>query len=139
MARRDSRVLEIERTTSTGHRLSHYDGVCGNIHGHNMRWEVRVDVDFDPDDDAAMQLDLKDISDVIDVADHSLLLNEKDPLLDHDVPLGDRVVTFDSDPTCEKVSQWMADRILETSPHIQYVELTLYETEKYAVRTEAHE
>lgn len=128
------RTLKIERTTSTAHRLHHYDGVCGNIHGHNFKWEVKVMVRMGNTGDDNMVIDLKDISNEIDKVDHACLLNADDPLAQSD-NVG-RLVLFDSDPTCEKVSKWMADKILDLHEDIRMVKINLYETEKYGVQAD---
>lgn len=159
-----TRTLHVERSTSTAHRLSHYDGVCGNIHGHNMVWEAEVEVSMDGADNDNMPLDLKTVSSLIDEVDHALLLNVDDELLDavmvdggivtdgdtlsdlrqmgqdgiyvreaYIEPLGE-VYLFWGDPTCEQMSQWMANRIQQIDAVVD-VELTVYETDKYGIET----
>jgi len=155
-----TRTLDVERSTSTAHRLSEYDGVCGCVHGHNIHWEVSVDVDMSDTGTDNMPLDLKDVSDLIDDVDHAIILSRDDQLLrfiyehedgyDHaeldewngDGPLmwsediahlGETYI-FDSDPTCEVLSQWMADRIRALDP-VTGVEITVYETDKYGIST----
>lgn len=147
-----SRTLTVERSTSTGHRLNEYDGVCGNIHGHNIRWEVTVGISMDGTGSDNMPLDLKDISSVIDDVDHALVLSEDDPLLDtlpgnvppvqdethvevNAVPLG-KVFIFDGDPTCEVMAKWMANRIADLDP-VTVADVTAYETEKYGINARA--
>lgn len=129
--------LTIERTTSTGHRLTNYTGACHNIHGHNMRWTVDATIGMSETGDTNMPVDFKDISDVIDRVDHALVLNEDDPLLGTDAAdeLG-KIVTIEGDPTCEALAEWMARNIYRASGQIHGVDLTLQETEKYAVSTE---
>lgn len=129
----DTRTLTVERSTSTAHRLLHYDGVCGNLHGHNFGWDVRVHLTGMTEvGEDNMPLDLKDISDQIDEVDHATLLNEDDPLMENPAALGD-VLTFDSDPTCELVAEWMAKQIYGLSGHIQSVRIQCSETDKYTV------
>ena len=129
--------LTIERTTSTGHRLSHYEGACHNIHGHNLRWTVNVTVDMAEAGSENMAVDLKDISETIDTFDHALVLNGNDTLVHRrDVECLGEIVTTDGDPTCEYLADWMAQRIYELDDSIQSVDLELAETEKYAVSTE---
>lgn len=143
-----TRRLHIERSTSTAHRLVHYDGICGDVHGHNMHWEVEARVDMAESDGDNMPLDLKDVSGLIDEVDHTTLLNEDDPLV-HDrtqegIQVTDakasvrkllgEVIWFDGDPTCEVVVKWMAKRIHQLDSVIG-VRLTLYETDKYGVET----
>lgn len=115
----------------------HYDGACGNVHGHNMDWEVTVGVMMDEEDDSNMPVDLKEISDCIDQVDHACLLNENDVLENafpdgSETALGD-VITFEGDPTCEVMSEWMARQISHLSDAILYVDLVVYETDKYGV------
>lgn len=144
----DTRELHVERSTSTAHRLTHYDGVCGNVHGHNLEWEAELTVRFDPEDEAAMPLDLKVVADVIDITDHATLLYENDPLVQNQTTrdsleareyvedLLGSVIWFSYDPTCEVVVEWMADRLLGLSDVIA-VAITLNETDKYGVATSA--
>lgn len=138
-----NRTLSVERSTSTAHRLTHYDGVCGNIHGHNFKWELEVEVSMAGSGDGNMPLDLKEIAEKIDAVDHAILLNKHDPLLvnlreDDEAFASDalgEVYTFDGDPTCEVVAEWMAERICSLEP-VTSVEVSLNETEKYGVETE---
>lgn len=139
----NTRTLHVERSTSTAHRLTHYDGVCGNIHGHNMHWEVHATVSMENAGDDNMPVDLKMIADLIDEVDHACLLNEGDRLTEsfHDdepIPadlFGD-VILFEGDPTCEVMAQWMAERILRSSTEIKKVELEVAETDKYSISVE---
>lgn len=146
------RTLTVERSVAMGHRLSRYDGLCGNVHGHNVRFDVRVRVEMGEDDKSNMPLDLKDISGVVDQLDHVLVLANDDQMLDIDPSLEDRegdgspedypyvydsevygrVFVFDGDPTCEVISQYVADEIVELNG-VYYVDVTAYETDKYSV------
>lgn len=135
----DSRTLDVQRSTSTAHRLVNYDGVCGNIHGHNMKWDVRVEVDMSDTGDNNMPLDLKAVADIIDEVDHAIVLSSDDPLAeieDIEELLGD-VIWFDGDPTCEVLSQWMADRIANANESVLWVSVDVAETDKYSVSTDA--
>ncbi len=138
----DTRTLTVERSTSTAHRLTHYDGACSNVHGHNMDWELEVEVSMEGVGDDNMPLDFKDLSDLIDETDHAILLNEDDPLLEDQAQrnlaegaLGD-VMVFESDPTCELISQWMAKRIVKKIESVLWVQVTIYETDKYGMTAE---
>jgi 6-pyruvoyl-tetrahydropterin synthase len=146
----DERVLTVEQSTSTAHRLFEYDGACGSVHGHNLRWELAAVVsmmDPDPSTDPdgatrAMPVDLKDLRDTLDAVDHAVLLFEDDPLADvlasGDIEgqAAERVHTFETDPTCETLVWWMARRLVYEHDAVQGVRLTLYETSKYAVTAE---
>jgi 6-pyruvoyl-tetrahydropterin synthase len=114
-----------------------------------MEWDVSLRIDMEESGEDNMPVDLKAVSDTIDQVDHALLLNEDDPIVDeflewlpHDSKknaknvaesaLGD-VIWFDSDPTCELVSKWMAKQIYELSDAIGDVHVSVSETEKYAI------
>jgi 6-pyruvoyltetrahydropterin/6-carboxytetrahydropterin synthase len=136
------RTLEVEgHTTSTAHRLMHYEGACANIHGHNIEWDCTLTVEV-PDDETQMAEDFKHISDVFDKYDHALLLNENDPLLDAlqkadeeslvDEVLGDYYL-FEGDPTTELVSGVVADELVDSFENVHRAEVTMKETSKYAM------
>lgn len=129
----NSRILEVERTTSTAHRLLHYEGACGNVHGHNMRWEVEVGVAMEKDDESNMPLDLKDISETIDTFDHALVLNANDPLTQYADVLGDVIEVEDGDPTCERMVEVVGDMLVELDC-VEWVDVTCSETDKYSIR-----
>lgn len=130
------RTLRVRgHTTSTAHRLMHYDGACNNVHGHNMEWNVTLTV-IVPDEEHQMALDFKDVSDVLDEYDHAIVLNEDDPLVTapdgvRDL-LGD-VITVEGDPTCENISQHVADRYLEEFENVLASDVEMAETGKYAM------
>lgn len=145
----DTRTLEVERSTATAHRLLEYDGVCGNVHGHNMEWEVELAVSMEGVGTDNMPLDFKDVSEILDQYDHATALNVKDSLVDdirndEDLPIGEplahdvlgEVVLFQSDPTCELISQFVADQFV-TLDNVVEAEVTLYETSKYGMTARA--
>jgi 6-pyruvoyl-tetrahydropterin synthase len=96
-----------------------------------------------------MPLDLKDISEAIDETDHAILLSKEEQniverLLEQgfDAPellledlFGD-VIWFENDPTCENISQWMARKLYHIDDAVEYVTLTVAETDKYDVSTD---
>lgn len=129
----ETRLLTVEQTTSTAHRLYHYDGACNNIHGHNFRWKIEAAIDMrDADGDTGMVVDLKDLKDVVDAVDHAVILNAEDPLADTLSEEGQTVYTLPEDPTCENVVAWMIECFVEELP-ITGITLTLEETDKYGV------
>jgi len=130
----NQRTVTVERSTSTAHRLRHYDGACGNVHGHNIRWELTLTVNMETTGDDNMPLDFKRVSDLIDETDHAILLNENDPLTASD-HLG-AVIEFDGDPTTEHVAQWMADQLVSLAV-VTAAEVTMYETDKYGMTATA--
>lgn len=136
----DTRTLTVERSTSTAHRLTHYEGVCANVHGHNMKWDLELVVSMEDTGEENMPLDFKDVSDRIDEYDHAILLNNDDPLVS--APDGVRdllgeVVTFEGDPTCELVAQVVADDLVAELDCVLEAFVTLSETEKYGMTAHA--
>lgn len=157
----DVRTIDVERSTATAHRLVQYDGACGNIHGHNIVWDVSVEVSMEDTGPDNMPIDMKKISDIIDEVDHAIILSGEDPLVefiqtnhqdanlgnDGELPLDETkemvenlmgdVIWFEGDPTCEVLSQWMAERIVEADESILWVSVDAAETDKYSVSTDA--
>lgn len=148
----EHRTLEIDpHTTSTAHRLRHYDGVCGSIHGHNIRWDIRLTITMQGVGDDNMPVDFKWITDMLDECDHATLLNMDDPMVDElfkytptrdqamrlvEDLLGD-VIWFDGDPTCEMLSQWMADRLVDEIERVREAHVTVHETSKYSMKAQS--
>lgn len=133
------RKLEVERSTSTAHRLKEYDGACACVHGHNMKWEIILTVSMEDVGSDNMPLDFKEVSNMVDETDHAILLNDDDPLLGREGMeqlLGD-LITFDGDPTCELISEWMAERFVDEIPSVLDAEVTIYETDKYGMTAKA--
>lgn len=148
---RSQTVLEVEQKTSTAHRLLNYNGVCSSVHGHNIGWDVTIRLDkVTPPDN--MSVDFKDVGDYLDYADHAVLLNKEDPLLDdydpvdeqinvyetvtwscgYVDPLGD-VVIFQGDPTCEVLADWMSELLVTEIDEANTASVSVAETDKYKV------
>lgn len=136
------RVLEVEgHTTSTAHRLVHYDGACSNIHGHNIEWNCTLEVRV-PDEEHQMAEDFKDISDVFEKYDHAILLNKNDPLVTElrqsggddllERMLGEYYL-FDGDPTTELVSEVVAQTLVGSFENVKRAEVEMKETSKYSM------
>lgn len=123
------------KTTSTAHRLLHYDGACNHVHGHNMRWDVEVIVSMIDTGGDNMPVDFKDLDDLIDRYDHAILLNEDDPIAQLQ-ELGE-TFTFNGDPTCELLAKDVAMDILVRFASVKHVKVTLAETDKYSITTTA--
>lgn len=147
----ERRTLTVEHTTSTAHRLSHYEGDCSNIHGHNLEWEVILSVEV-PNEDHNMAIDFKDVSDLLDRYDHAVLLNENDPLLEVSVSndnksnepfqsdpdiedLLGKVRTFPGDPTCEFMCQYVAEKFVSEFEQVGDANVRLAETQKYEMES----
>lgn len=146
--------LNVDRHTSTAHRLMHYDGACSSIHGHNMGWEVDLQISFSPDYEENMSIDFKEVSSKIDEVDHAILLNKDDPLAEdredwtwidgdqtcpvigwtrYKSPIHGEVFLFDGDPTVEVLSEWMAYRFTDEYEDVLIADVLTSETEQYSV------
>lgn len=151
------REINVERSTSTAHRLAEYDGGCNYLHGHNMKWDVDMTVSMDHTGKDNMPIDFKDVSSLIDVTDHAIILSEEDPLLEAlfgeevdpeymtsmwddgsyritgDGVLGDALILPSGDPTCEYLTEWMAKRLYNVGDYVSSVTVACSETEKYTM------
>jgi 6-pyruvoyl-tetrahydropterin synthase len=140
--------LTAERSPATAHRLSRYDGVCGNVHGHNIEWEVELHIEM-TDESHNMPLDFKDVADLLDRFDHALTVAHDDEMLELDPVWGGvkddadfpveyqsevfgQVWVFEGDPTCEVLSQYVANELVDIEP-VFNVEVTAWETDKYGM------
>jgi len=143
------RQLTVERSTATAHRLSEYDGVCGNVHGHNINWEVSLNVHM-TDESHNMPLDFKEVAELLDRFDHALTLAHTDEMLEIDPVWGGvkedaeypieyqsevygQVWVFEGDPTCEILAQYVADELVAIEDVFD-VEVMAYETDKYGMQ-----
>lgn len=121
------------------HALYGYDGPCRNIHGHSYRLELTVS--GIPREDSAhpkngMVVDFSDLKiivkeEVVDVFDHSLVLNGNSP--HRNIPgieeHFEKVIFVPYQPTCEKMLVDFLGRIRsQLSPGLQLEVLRLQET-----------
>jgi 6-pyruvoyltetrahydropterin/6-carboxytetrahydropterin synthase len=126
-------------TFEMAHALAGYDGACKNVHGHSFRLEVTVrgapqNLPGHPKD--GMVLDFKDLkklvqTQVLDVFDHALVLNESTPttvvqaLESH----YEKVILLPFQPTSENLVLLMVDKIRKDLPaNTELYCLRLYET-----------
>lgn len=140
MSKRD---LEVEMSTSTAHRLVNYPGICHNLHGHNLTWEIYLEQEVEMDGEENIGVDFKDVSDTIDELDHAALLNYEDPLVPDGlsgryatIPAVGDVVLFEGDPTVELLTVYMAKELVNRFQPVTYAEVTCYETDKYGMTAE---
>ena len=124
----------------TAHALYGYDGKCKNIHGHS--YHLHVTVIGTPIDDLGnnkngMVLDFGDLKklvkeEIVDVFDHTTILNGKSPHKELAQTLKDnahRIVLVDYQPTSENMLFDIADRIKKQLPeHVSLHSLKLFET-----------
>lgn len=134
--------LEKRFSLPIGHRLSKHPRRCASIHGHNV--DIIITVKSEKLNENDMVIDFSDlkkiVNDVIDKWDHCLLLNKCDSELAEILTNQDmRVITFDFDPTAEKLAETLFEVIstkllFETKdPNIQLDSITIYENENSLV------
>jgi len=117
--------LVVEDSFAAAHRLMKHPGKCRNLHGHT--WKVRVELEGVPDKQTGMVVDFGCIKEIIQQLDHKTLLNVSDPLFE----VLDSVIGFQSDPTCECIAKWIADRVINVAgKQISYIKVTIWESEK---------
>jgi 6-pyruvoyltetrahydropterin/6-carboxytetrahydropterin synthase len=124
----------------TAHALYGYDGKCKNIHGHSYRLHVTVigtPIDDLSNNKNGMVLDFGDLKklvkeEIVDVFDHTTILNGKSPHKELAQTLKDnahRIVLVDYQPTSENMLFDIADRIKKQLPkHVSLHSLKLFET-----------
>lgn len=114
------------------HRISNYEGLCREIHGHTYKLEVTISGPIDPETD--MILDFKTFkslvkTSVIEQFDHALLLKdnkENRKLFEH---YSGKITWMKTEPTAERMLQGMADTLQRLiPPPAQLDSLLLYET-----------
>lgn len=110
-------TVRIEDTFAAAHYLTHYQGKCENMHGHN--YKVRVVASGTELDEAGMLVDfglLKSaLGEVLKEMDHTLL-NEHPEFLD-------------GRPSAERIAQYIFNRI-QDSTGVPITRVDVFETEK---------
>lgn len=132
------RVTKIFRF-EMAHALWGYDGLCKNIHGHS--YVLKVTVVGSPIEDTGntklgMVIDFGDLKrivnkHIVDVYDHSLILNEKAPThkFQDTAEMFDRKAWFDFQPTAENLVVYFAGILQEKLPEsVRLHSIRLYET-----------
>lgn len=130
------RSVNFQRTVAAAHRLHQDPGKCSNVHGHNLRVDVRIDSDVNAD---GFVVHFDHVKQVIDLLDHALVLDSHDPIVAVDwEKFGCRTVVVPFPPTTENMAEWLAERIARavgtTNPHGGKVTCVLHETDGIAAR-----
>ena len=114
------------------HRISNYDGLCREIHGHTYKLEVTIFGPIDPVTD--MILDFKSIKNliktsVIEQFDHALLLKDNEEKRNFFKDYSGKNTWMKTEPTAERMVQGMANTLQRLIPSpAQLDSLLLYET-----------
>ncbi|MFW9871813.1 MAG: 6-pyruvoyl tetrahydropterin synthase family protein [Candidatus Thorarchaeota archaeon] len=131
-------MYRVEKTFSLpiGHRLSKHKGRCFSFHGHNFT--VKIGVKSETLDENDMIIDFSNLKAVVegylDKLDHCTLLNVSDKeIADQLSKIGTRVILISSDPTAEKLSEYIYKAIEDTLnrmyPLAKMDYVTVYENE----------
>lgn len=132
--------LEKEFKFEYAHRLMFHNGPCKNLHGHSAR--IKVDISANNLNDAGMIIDFGHLGFINDYFDdnydHTLILNEKDPLLDllqnSEESHGLKIKAFTGEPTSENFANVIAHDIgsmlIEKHLDIIGLKITFWETVK---------
>jgi len=113
-----------EFTFEMAHALFSYDGKCAGLHGHS--YHLTVTVTGRVNNDAAntrqgMVMDFSELKGivnrhVVDVFDHAVVLNSKDPLSQQIISSPTKVLITHYQPTSENLLADFAERILAALP-----------------------
>ncbi|QVL32125.1 6-carboxytetrahydropterin synthase [Telmatocola sphagniphila] len=112
-----------------GHRLPEYDGKCRNIHGHNAKAVITLEVEVL--DKLGLGTDFVQIKRIVGTwldqhLDHKLILNESDPYVAEFQKMGIPLVLLPVNPTTENMAKYIFDYAkLQGLP---VAEVTLWET-----------
>jgi 6-pyruvoyltetrahydropterin/6-carboxytetrahydropterin synthase len=95
-----------------GHRLLHYAGKCGRLHGHNG--VARITLRAAALDGQGMVADFDQIESALrswldETIDHRLLLHRDDPVVAALRAAGEELVEVDFNPTAENIARMIFD------------------------------
>lgn len=112
----------IETHFSAAHQLYGYPGHCGKLHGHT--WKIRVEVETEQIDSIGIGIDFRKLKEITE----SVL----EPLDHHHI---NEIPPFDKEnPTAENLSRFLYRQIQQqVPPQVRMVQVTVWESEHYAV------
>jgi 6-pyruvoyltetrahydropterin/6-carboxytetrahydropterin synthase len=115
--------LNVIGTFASAHKLTGYNGLCKNLHGHN--WKVRLCVLCNQLDDTGMAMDFSVLKQK---------LNELLAALDHQY-LNDLSAFKEMNPTSENLARFIFDNMVKklSSSSCEVVEVEVWESEKASV------
>jgi len=100
-------TVKRKQTFEYAHRLMSHEGNCRFLHGHSGEAEVEIAVCTL--DDQGMVIDFAQLkramSSLLEAWDHTTLLQKNDPLKPALLLLGQRVYTFEEQPTAEVMAR----------------------------------
>jgi 6-pyruvoyltetrahydropterin/6-carboxytetrahydropterin synthase len=113
---------------NTAHRLLNHRGKCKNVHGHDMR--VQVWISGEKDKNTGLIVDFKEIEDIVQELDHSIVLNRQDELVQH---IKTKMILIDGDPTCENISELLftnLEVLKKKNPSIEIEKVRVWENSR---------
>jgi 6-pyruvoyltetrahydropterin/6-carboxytetrahydropterin synthase len=126
-------------TIDMAHALYGYDGPCKNIHGHTYHLSVTVMgkvIQTDESPKQGMVVDFTDLkrivmTEVVDIFDHALVLNEHAPYSKNDLIVNEfeKVILTAFQPSCENLLLDFKNKIMHKMPaDIKLCSIRLEET-----------
>jgi 6-pyruvoyltetrahydropterin/6-carboxytetrahydropterin synthase len=112
----------VETRFSSAHSIQHYDGPCGELHGHT--WKVRVEVLSEKTNRLGLSIDFKDLKkiseSVVNRLDHQHI---------------NRIEPFDQEnPTAENIARYLYRQIGKKLPDdVRLSAVTVWESESTGV------
>ncbi|VUT23973.1 MAG: 6-pyruvoyl tetrahydropterin synthase, QueD [Candidatus Methanolliviera sp. GoM_oil] len=123
---KDSHMLIYKEVDiSVAHRILDYNGECENVHGHAVK--VQVWLSGEIIEKEGLLADFKDIKDIIEDLDHSIVLKRGDPLVKC---IDTKKVVMDGEPTCENLSKLIykrLDHLKEKNPSLKVEKVRVWE------------
>lgn len=119
-------------TIDMAHRLHFYKGVCRFVHGHT--WKFSASVSGDPTPEEAIVVDFgelkKEMWDILEQLDHSLLLYQHDPILQKLLNAVDwhewNIQLLSAPPTSENLAKYLFHQLW--NKHYSVVQTVVEET-----------
>jgi 6-pyruvoyltetrahydropterin/6-carboxytetrahydropterin synthase len=112
----------VETRFSSAHSIQHYDGPCGELHGHT--WKVRVEVLSEKTNQLGLSIDFKDLKkiseSVVNRLDHRYI---------------NQIKPFDREnPTAENIARYIYQQIEKKLPDgVRLSAVTVWESEATGV------
>lgn len=111
---------------------------CGKLHGHN--WKVDVEITSEDINDVGYVIDFKEVSEICNRYDHSVMLVKDDPLVNVLMRMDQKVVVMETNPTCENLAVEIAEcitMVLENNKvYLDGLKIVVWENEKSFAVTE---
>ena len=108
------------------HRQLGDPGKCGYLHGHN--WTVEWEICGEPND-LGYVVDFKDLKEISNKFDHTVILKANDPLVEILTRADQRVISIVDNPTCENIARHLANVTINKFDNLYSVFVRVYEND----------